>query len=87
MPDIPGNKWTIDAFAPMDAIPTAVYLTAYSGGPDEFRDTPLNDLLKQIEAGAMPVQVGKIFKLDEIVQAHDTMEKNLARGKIVVLTE
>jgi NADPH:quinone reductase-like Zn-dependent oxidoreductase len=71
----------------MDAIPNTVYLTIYSGGPEEFRETPLNDLLKQIEDGSLPVQVGKVFKLDEIVQAHDTMEKNLARGKIVVLTE
>ncbi len=71
----------------MEAIPARVYLTRYSGGPDEFKETPLNELLQQIEAGNMPIQVGKVFKLDEIVQAHETMEKNLARGKIVVLTE
>jgi NADPH:quinone reductase-like Zn-dependent oxidoreductase len=71
----------------MDSIPTAVYLTAYDGGPNEFKATPLNDLMKQIKAGSMSVQVGKVFKLDDIVQAHDTMEKNLARGKIVVLTD
>lgn len=71
----------------MDAIPNTVCLTIYSGGPNEFKETPLNYLLKQIEEETLPVQVGKIFKLDEIVKAHDTMEKNLARGKIVVLTE
>nr|KAK5444454.1 hypothetical protein LTR18_004158 [Exophiala xenobiotica] len=84
---IVGNKWTMDNFAPMDTIGSAKYLTAYSGGPTEFMDTPLNDLLKQIEAGTMTVQIGKVFKLDEIVQAHETQEKNTARGKIVVLTE
>ena len=59
----------------------------YSGVPIEFMETPLIDLLKQVEAGKLPLQVGKVFHIDDIVQAHDTMEKNLARGKIVVLTE
>ncbi|KAJ4522481.1 hypothetical protein HRR90_001900 [Exophiala dermatitidis] len=87
MTGIVGNKWALDHFAPMDAIPNTVCLTIYSGGPDEFKETPLNDLLKQIDNGTLPVQIGKVFKLDEIVQAHDAMEKNLARGKIVVLAE
>ena len=85
--DFAGNAWAFKEFAPMEVIPHTVSLTVYSGGPDEFMTTPLNDLLKQIEAGSMPVSVGKVFKIDQIVEAHDTMEKNLARGKIVVLTE
>ena len=32
------------------------------------------------------LQVGKIFKLDDIVEAHKCMEQNNAGGKIVVLT-
>jgi len=81
-----GNKWSFDSFSPMDAIPSTVSLTTYNGGPDEFQETPLNDLLKQIEEGTMKVQVGKVFHLDEIVEAHRCMEENRARGKIVVLT-
>jgi NADPH:quinone reductase-like Zn-dependent oxidoreductase len=42
--------------------------------------------MKQIEEGKMHVQVGKIFHLDEIVEAHRCMEENRAGGKIVVLT-
>ena len=60
--------------------------TTYNGGPEEFQETPLNDLLKQIEAGTMKVQIGKVFHLDEIVEAHRCMEENRAGGKIVVLT-
>jgi NADPH:quinone reductase-like Zn-dependent oxidoreductase len=60
--------------------------TTYNGGPKEFQETPLNDLLKQIEAGTMKVQIGKVFHLDEIVEAHRCMEENRAGGKIVVLT-
>ncbi|KIX05551.1 uncharacterized protein Z518_06423 [Rhinocladiella mackenziei CBS 650.93] len=87
MTGIVGNKWTMDNFTPMNAIPSTVCLTVYGGGSKEVKETPLNDLLKQIKAGTLPLRIGKVFKLDEIVQAHDTMEKNLARGKIVVLTE
>jgi NADPH:quinone reductase-like Zn-dependent oxidoreductase len=74
-------------FSPMEAIPHTVCLTIYDGGPTEFREMPLSDLYKQIADGTLPVTVGKVFKIDQIVEAHDTMERNLARGKIVVLTE
>lgn len=56
MTGIVGNKWTLDDFAPMESIPTAVNLTAYSGGSAEFRETPLNDLADQIAAGQLKVQ-------------------------------
>jgi hypothetical protein len=35
----------------------------------------------------MQLKPARIFRLDEIVNAHDCMENNLADGKIVVLTE
>lgn len=81
-----GNNWSFKDFAPMDSIPSTVSLTTYNGGPEEFQETPLNDLIKQIEEGKMHVQVGKVFHLDEIVEAHRCMEGNRAGGKIVVLT-
>jgi NADPH:quinone reductase-like Zn-dependent oxidoreductase len=81
-----GNKWSFDDFSPMDAIPTAVCLTTYDGGPEEFMMTPLDELVQQIAAGKLTVQVGKVFHLDQIVEAHRCMEDNLAGGKIVVLT-
>jgi NADPH:quinone reductase-like Zn-dependent oxidoreductase len=42
-------------------------------------------LVDQIASGSLPVQVGKVFRLDEIVAAHRLMEENEAGGKIVVL--
>ncbi|KAH7351268.1 putative zinc-binding oxidoreductase [Rhexocercosporidium sp. MPI-PUGE-AT-0058] len=86
MAGIVGNKWTFDEFSPMEAIPMAVNLTTYSGGPDEFMATPLEELAKQVKEGKLKIQVGKVFKLDEIVEAHRVMEENSAGGKIVVLT-
>lgn len=86
MTGIVGNKWSFDQFAPMDVIPTAVCLTVYAGDSADFMQTPLDDLAKQIEAGTLHIQTGKIFHLDEIVEAHRVMEENKAGGKIVVLT-
>jgi NADPH:quinone reductase-like Zn-dependent oxidoreductase len=81
-----GNKWSFDDFAPMDVIPTAVCLTTYGGGPADFMLTPLDELVEQVAAGTLRVQIGRIFKLDDIVDAHRCMEENSAGGKIVVLT-
>jgi NADPH:quinone reductase-like Zn-dependent oxidoreductase len=81
-----GNKWSFDDFSPMDVIPTSVCLTTYDGGPEDFMLTPLDELVKQVAAGTLRVQVGKVFKLDDIVEAHRCMEENKAGGKIVVLT-
>jgi NADPH:quinone reductase-like Zn-dependent oxidoreductase len=81
-----GNKWSFDDFSPMDVIPTSVCLTTYDGGPEDFMLTPLDELVEQVAAGTLRVQVGKVFKLDDIVEAHRSMEENRAGGKIVVLT-
>ena len=81
-----GNNWSIDNFSPMDAIPTAVSLTTYDGGAEDFMLTPLEDLVEKIAAKQLPIQIGNVFKLDQIVEAHRCMQENKAGGKIVVLT-
>lgn len=81
-----GNAWEFERFSPMEAIPTAVNLTTYSGGPDDFMRTPLQELVRDIEAGVLKPKIGKLFSLTEIVEAHRTMEENRAGGKIVILT-
>lgn len=86
MTGIVGNKWSLDNFNPMEFIPTAVSLTSYAGEAEDFMRMPLEELVKQIAAGSLQVQVGKVFHLDDIVEAHRCMEENKAGGKIVVLT-
>jgi NADPH:quinone reductase-like Zn-dependent oxidoreductase len=81
-----GNKWSLDNFSPMDAIPTAVSLTTYDGGAEDFMLTPLENLVQRVAAGKLHVQIGQTFHLDEIVESHRCMEQNKAGGKIVVLT-
>lgn len=79
-----GNRWSIANFAPMDAIPTGVSLTTYSGGVEDFLAMPLQALIDQIESGALAVWIGRVFGLHGIVEAHRLMESNQAGGKIVV---
>ena len=86
MTGIVGNKWSFDNFAPMEAIPAAVSLTTYAGESEDYMRTPLEELVEQIAADTLRVQIGKVFRLEEIVEAHRCMEENKAGGKIVVLT-
>ncbi len=86
MTGIVGNSWEFERFSPMGAIPTAVSLTTYSGGAEDFMATPLQDFINMVESGGAKVPIGKVFNIDEIVEAHRTMEQNKAGGKIVMTT-
>ncbi len=81
-----GDQWSYSSFAPMDVIPTAVSLTTYSGGVADFMATPLQHLVDQVAAGTLPIAPARVFHIDDIVEAHRTMETNAAGGKVVVLT-
>lgn len=79
------SGWTLPGpFEPMAAIPSSVCLTIYAD-PDGFTTTPLQEQVEEIEAGKLKVTVGKTFKLEDIVEAHRTMDENRAGGKIVVM--
>ena len=43
--------------------------------------TPLQELVEQIEAGSLQVSVAKTFALDEIADAHRTMEEGEQSGR------
>ncbi len=81
-----GNEWATKDFSPMEAIPTAVGLTTYTGGVSDFTGMPMQNLIDQVADGSLPITIGRVFAMDDIVEAHRTMEENRAHGKIVVLT-
>ena len=81
-----GNQWSFENFSPMEVIPTAVCLTSYAGEAEDFMQMPLEELVEQVVAGSLQVQIGRVFRLDQIVEAHRCMDENRAGGKIVVLT-
>ncbi len=65
---------------------TAVNLTTYAGGAEDFIDTPLQAFVDAIEAGTAKIRTGPVFSLDDTADAHRTMEEARAAGKIVVVT-
>ncbi len=81
-----GEAWEFEQFSPMGAIPSTVNLTTYSGGGQDFVDTPLQTVVNEVETGRITIRIGRVFQLDDIVEAHRCMEDNAAGGKIVVLT-
>ena len=80
------NQWAFEHFAPMEAIPTTVHLTSYAGEAADFMQTPLQEFVREIEAGRTQIKVGRVFRLEDIVEAHRAMEDNTAGGKLVVVT-
>ncbi|KAK4692024.1 hypothetical protein P7C71_g5100, partial [Lecanoromycetidae sp. Uapishka_2] len=85
MTGIAGGKWEIEKFVPNTFIKTGVGLTVYSGNEVAFMETPINEIAQRIVAGELKIPI-KVFKLDQIVEAHECMDNSMANAKIVVLT-
>ena len=70
----------------MFALTITVSLTTYAGGAEDFMATPLQEFVDEVEKGRGKAPIGKVFNIDDIAEAHQTMEQNTAGGKIVVTT-
>jgi NADPH:quinone reductase len=81
------NQWTVEQFYPIDYIPRGVRLTAYSGDAVDLPPAVLQSFIDDVEAGQVKVPVGRVFRLDEIVEAHQAMEDGALSGKLVVTTD
>jgi len=44
----------------------------------------LQDFINAVTDGEITLNIDKVFRLDQIVEAHTCMEDNLAKGKLVV---
>ena len=47
--------------------------------------TPLQELIDLIDAGRLEVAAGRVFRMDQIMEAHPLFEENEVAGKIGVL--
>jgi NADPH:quinone reductase-like Zn-dependent oxidoreductase len=81
-----GEAASPPGFRPMEAIPSTVCVMSYHGGAENFMQRPLQTLIERIAAGELPIQVGKLFTLEQVHEAHLCMEENKGGGKIVILT-
>ncbi len=85
MTGILGGEWALDRFEPLEQIPFGVRLTSYSGGAEDLPPEALQRIIEGIKDGRVRVNIDRVFKIDEIVEAHRYMESNQASGKIVCL--
>ena len=79
------QQWSIPDFYPMDWLPNGVRLTAYSGEANNLAPDVLQGFLDDVAAGRATVPLGRAYRLDDIVQAHQDIEAGRVLGKAVVL--
>src|SRR5258708_12171829 len=79
------DEWTVHEFYPIGYIPTGVRLTAYGGEASDLPRAVLQQYLDDVGAGRVSVAIHRVFKLEEIADAHRTMETNATAGKMDVL--
>ncbi|WP_461448638.1 zinc-binding alcohol dehydrogenase family protein [Mucilaginibacter sp.] len=84
MTGILGGKWTMKEFTPMGDIPSMGRLTVYMGEAGNLDKALLQDFIDAVANGSINIVIDKVFKLDDIVQAHTYMESNQSKGKLVV---
>jgi NADPH:quinone reductase-like Zn-dependent oxidoreductase len=76
-------------FNPLTDLPTGVQLSFFGSfvlGTEEFPvpDVPLPRLIARAAAGVYRAKPTRVFRFEDIVEAHRVMESNEATGKMVV---
>jgi len=87
-----GGLDPIKDFNPLMQMASGVYLTFFAsfafGNPGfPLSDVPLQKIAEQVRKGELKAKPTRIFKFDEIREAHRVMEANEAVGKLVVVIE
>lgn len=80
-----GGQWTMDDFDPIADIHEGSYLTSLSSG--EVTSSKLNEMLDYICRYNVAVAPTKIFKLNQVRQAHEYLESGHNLGKVVVVNQ
>jgi NADPH2:quinone reductase len=80
------NQWTVRDFYPIEYLPRGVRLTAYGGEAADLPPHLLQSFLDRVAAGVAVVPIGRVYRFDQIVEAHRAMESNQVSGKLVVTT-
>lgn len=84
MTGILGNEWSMKEFTPMGDIPSLGRLTVYMGESKNLSKELLQEFILEVENGNIKLNIDKVFQLDEVAYAHQYMEDNKARGKVIV---
>jgi NADPH2:quinone reductase len=85
-----GGLDPVAEFNPIADLPSGVQLSFYGSafvlGSAEFplTEIPLTDMIAKAEAGVYQAKPARVFRFDEIVEAHRLLDAGLAGGKMVV---
>src|SRR5690242_9301841 len=85
-----GGLAPIAEFNPLLQMASGVYLTFFGSfvfGTPQFplSDVPLQKIAAQVAAGRLEAKPTRVFRFDQIREAHRAMEANEAGGKMVVV--
>ena len=79
-----GGEWEIENFVPGAVIPSTTKFTYFSSSATPMTADALNMYLTGLENGTYRLPLDRVFKFEEIQDAHAYMEANAAGGKIVI---
>ena len=85
-----GGLAPIKDFNPLLQMPSGVYLTFFGsfvfGTPGfPLSDVPLQEIAQKVASGRLKAKPSRVFRFEEIREAHRVMEANEAGGKLVVV--
>ncbi|MGN6122939.1 MAG: zinc-binding dehydrogenase, partial [Sphingomonas oligoaromativorans] len=85
-----GGLDPIPDFNPLLQMASGVYLTFFGsfvfGTPGfPLSDVPLGEIAREAAAGRLDVKPKRVFRFEEVPEAHRLMEANAAGGKMVVV--
>lgn len=78
-----GGQWYMDGFDPIADIHEGAYLTSLSSG--EVNSAKLNEMLDYVEKYPVDVKPTKVYKLNQVREAHEYLESGHNLGKVVVV--
>lgn len=77
------NRWTVEAFYPIDYLPRGVRLTAYAGAAADLPAPVLQAHLDRLAAGSLSIGPVHTYPLQDIPRAHADLGNNRVFGKLV----
>ena len=84
-----GGMAPIPSFNPLLQMPSGVHFSFFGSfmyGSSEFplSDVPLQAIVERAQSGVYQAKPARVFRFEEIAEAHRVMESNQAGGKLVV---